>query len=49
MNGDGELTIDDVTILIDALLTDTPRYNAGVTIGEVTSIIDLLLSESPAQ
>ena len=51
MNGDGTLTIDDLTLLIDYLLTDKPRYsytgdvtgNGSVGIDDVTALIDLLL------
>ena len=51
INGDGELTISDVTGLIDILLSggDLPAYadvngDGVVTIKDVTALIDMLLS-----
>ena len=53
VNGDGEVTIGDVTVLIDILLGGSPNYDVlkradvngdkEVTIGDVTQLIDLLL------
>ena len=51
-NGDGKVTIDDVTVLIDALLAGTEPISAGgdcdqngrISIDDVTMIIDYLLS-----
>ncbi len=53
-NGDGDVTIDDVTVLIDRLLTGTSAINAAnadcnldgeLTVDDVTELIDYLLSE----
>ena len=56
VNGDNSVTISDVTVLIDALLsqdmTSVNQLNADVngdnqiTIGDVTELIDMLLSSS---
>ena len=50
MNGDGRITISDVTTLIDTLLTTSDYYEYGdlngngrLDIGDVTSLIDFLL------
>lgn len=50
MNGDGRITISDVTTLIDTLLTTSDYYENGdlngngrLDIGDVTSLIDFLL------
>ncbi len=52
MNGDGEISIDDLALLIDRLLTDMPRYtytgdfsgDGAVDIADVSSLIDYLLT-----
>ena len=52
VNGDGHVTIADVTALIDILLGDNTQYNflwdvngdGHITIADVTALIDLLLS-----
>ena len=52
MNGDGQVTIADVTALIDSLLSgvEVPTHVADVngdgqvTIADVTELIDMLLS-----
>lgn len=52
MNGDGEIGIDDLALLIDWLLTDAPRYtytgdfsgDGAVDIADVSSLIDYLLT-----
>ena len=52
MNGDGEIGVDDLALLIDRLLTDAPRYtytgdfsgDGAVDIADVSSLIDYLLT-----
>ena len=52
MNGDGEIGVDDLALLIDRLLTDMPRYtytgdfsgDGAVDIADVSSLIDYLLT-----
>ena len=54
VNGDGQLTIADVTMLIDYLLGSEPasfnvvnadvNYDSGITIADVTRLIDMLLN-----
>ena len=51
VNGDGNITIGDVTNLIDQLINgeEIPAYfdvngNGSVTIGDITAIIDMLLA-----
>ena len=56
MNGDGNVSISDVTKLIDYLLTDRPddvdleaadcNLDGNVSISDVTKLIDYLLSGS---
>ena len=54
MNGDGSITIGDVTILIDLLLSGGTisneaadvNFDGNVSIGDVTTLIDKLLSSN---
>ena len=49
VNGDGEVTIDDVTAMIDLLLSGgSPRYGANITISDVIDLIDMLLANGQA-
>ena len=54
VDGDGQITIGDVTRLIDMLISGSSSYNASadvdgdgqITIGDVTALIDLLLHDT---